>query len=72
MLRRAAALLAAGSLCAGAPQTAAAQEPPRDAAVVAGPTASGATLVAWDRGTQLCIAIRHGGTTGPEGRAPAR
>lgn len=42
---------------ATAPAQAQAQAPPADAAVVAGPTASGLRLVAWDRGAQLCTAI---------------
>jgi hypothetical protein len=31
---------------------------PADAAVVAGPLASGATLVAFDRNGELCVALR--------------
>ena len=34
------------------------ESPPPEAVVVAGPTASGATLVAWDRGDDLCVQLR--------------
>jgi hypothetical protein len=51
----------ATALLALVPAAAHAQQTPPTAQVVAGPLASGATLVAFDHGTQLCLDVRHKG-----------
>jgi len=61
MRARAAALALLIASLTAAPARAQDDEPvdvPANAAVVAGPTATGATLVAFDRGTDLCLAVR--------------
>src|SRR5262245_33205923 len=51
--------IAACALVLGAPGAARAQgAPPRDAPVVAGPLGDGTAVVAFDRGDQLCVALR--------------
>jgi hypothetical protein len=51
--------MAACALALGAPGVAHAQgAPPSDASLVAGPLADGTTLVAFDRGDRLCVALR--------------
>jgi hypothetical protein len=69
------AVLAAALLAAGGSPAAAQVAVPRDAPVVAGPTPSGATLVAFERRGELCIAVRDRNARDDEptcGRVPRR